>query len=226
VVEHNRKTESQKTTPKVAPFSRRAIAHICDLFLVATILILVAQFLPVSPPPADAMAFYTAQDFKNYFTLVGVAIFIASTMYLSLILGLVHATPGMLLARLEYSGLNGEPASVGSYWKRLLRGLIYTLAIFFPGPLIALIVVIISYHVFNATVTTAAEMLDVLGVPSYVQFAIHALSFIALFIGLIYVIKQLNHRSKKTVELKPSWFDMKSGSTIVVKNRQNKSDRQ
>jgi len=67
---------------RIASFLRRATAHLIDMALIILALTLLGLFLPVSPPPVDAMAFYTEQDFKNYFTLVTAWIVIATCTYL------------------------------------------------------------------------------------------------------------------------------------------------
>jgi len=204
---------------QTAPFTRRATAHLCDLALLTIVLTVIGLLLPVAPPPMDSMSFYSGQDFRNYFTLVAIGLSISMVLFLVLILGWAKSTPGMWLTGLAYSGLDGKPPSASSYRRRLIRGLFYTLLILLPGPVIALLVAFLSHAVFSVPFTTAADMLDKLGIPSMAQLAIHSLSFLALFVALIYVYKQLSHKSSDPKKPKASWFDRKSDSTIVLKKK-------
>jgi len=126
----------------------------------------------------------------------------------------------MWLTGLEYSGLNGTPPTLSSFRKRLARGVLYTILILLPGPILALIVAAILANVFRVPFTNAAAMLDQLGVPPMAQLAIHSLSFVALFIALIYVFRQVSHRLKNTTLARVSWFGRKCGSTIVLRRKE------
>lgn len=202
---------------QVAPFTRRATAHLLDLAIWVVALTAIGFQLPVAPPPVDAMSFYTAQDFRNYFTLAGIGIVLALVMFLGLIFGWVKTTPGMWLTRLEYSGLDGSVPTLTSFRKRLLRGVLYTVLILFPGPILAFVVAAISANVLRVPFTSGADMLDKLGFPPLAQLAIHSLSFVALFVGLVYVHQQLSHGTRDSKLARVSWFDRKCGSTIVLK---------
>jgi len=201
----------------IASFPRRATAHLIDLALIIFILTVFSHFLPVAPPPVDAMAFYTDQDFYNYFTLVGMWLGIATTVYLLAMSGVIYSTPGMRIAGLRYMGLAGSNPTSISIGKRFVGAILYSLIVLLPGPIIALFVVFITHALFNIPVTTAAKMLDVIGVPDLAQLAIHSLSFIALFVGLAYVYKRLYHKGSETANLSPSWYDKLCGCTIVVR---------
>jgi len=202
---------------RIAPFVRRAIAHFIDLALIILVLSLLGLFLPVAPPPVDAMAFYSEQDFKNYFTLVAAWFVIATCIYLLAMFRVISCTPGMWLTGLRYVGLDGGAPTPISIGKRFIGALLYSLLILLPGPIIAVVVAMLTHAIFRTPLTTAAKMLDEIGVPDLAQLAIHSLSFMALFVGIIYVFKQLSHKDKGSSELTPSWYDRKCGCTIVVK---------
>jgi len=201
----------------IAPFLRRATAHVVDLILIVFLLTIFSLFLPVAPPPVDSMAFYGEQDFKNYFTLVGAWIAIATIVYLLAMSGAIYSTPGMRLAGLRYKGLDGSNPTSLSIGKRFIGAILYSLVVLLPGPVIALLVAVMTHAIFSTPLTTAAKMLDKVGVPDLAQLAIHSLSFIALFIGLIYVYKQISHKSENTDDLTPSWYDKKCGCTIALR---------
>ncbi len=201
----------------IASSTRRTTAHLIDLLILVAILSVVSFFLPIAAPPVDAMSFYSSQDFSNYFSLVILWLVIASIYYLLAAYKLVSCTPGMWLTSLRYAALDGGTPTSRSIGKRFKGAFWYSLLILLPGPFIALIVVFISYSFFNVPFTTAADMLDQLGVPSLTQLAIHSLSFVALYVGSVYVFNQLTHKKDKNSNLSASAYDEQCGCTLVKK---------
>jgi len=201
----------------IAPLLRRVTAHLIDLVLIVFVLAIFSLFLPVAPPPLDAMAFYVEQDFKNYFTLVGAWVAIATIVYLLAMSGAIYSTPGMRLVGLRYMGLDGSNPTPLGIGKRFIGAILYSLVVLLPGPVIALLVAVMTHTIFSTPLTTAAKMLDKVGVPDLAQLAIHSLSFIALLVGFVYVYKQISHKSENTHDLTPSWYDKKCGCTIALR---------
>jgi RDD family len=123
---------------KPATWRRRILAQTADLSLMGMALVLVARVLPDGPPPADAMAFFTQQDFINYFSLVTLALALTVAVFQSVVV--THATPGQYLLKLRLVTLDGQKPSREHVNTRQTRALINMLLILLPGPVIALIV--------------------------------------------------------------------------------------
>ncbi len=167
---------------KPATWHRRIVAQTLDLCLLGLVLALFAQVLPDGPPPADSMAFFTKQDFINYFILVAVALLLTVAAFQ--LVAATQATPGQRLLNLQLVTLDGQRPSRKQVNTRQKTALINMLLIMLPGPVIALVVGFTVAAMLNIPFTTTDKVLLKLEIPQGIRYAIHAVSFLALLAGV------------------------------------------
>lgn len=207
-------------SPVIRPASwyRRLAAYLVDLSLLATALFSIARHLPKGPPPADAMAFYSPQDFTNYFTLAGSALAITAAYAGLLFLKHIRATPGQLIVGLKLVCLDGTEPTQPQVLKRWVASLASISFITVPGPLIALFIGLITAFALRVPFTTADRLLTQTGLPDTVRYALHGLSFLALFAALWIVaihpaIKYFEEQNEGLTML-----DRWTGTTVSVRS--------
>ena len=200
---------------KPATWHRRIAAQTLDLCILGLVLVLVARVLPEGPPPADSMAFFTEQDFINYFTLVVAALLL--TILAFQISTVTRATPGQRLLNLRLSTLGGLAPSHKQVNIRLLTAIRNLLLIMLPGPVIALVVGVSVAAVLNIPFTTTDKILLRLEIPQTIRYTIHGLSFLALVaaVWLIAVRPALAYLERAHGGL--TSLDMESGTTHVYR---------
>jgi hypothetical protein len=201
-----------------ADWYQRFAAMLIDLALHAAIARAVAYYLPEGPPPVDAMAFFTAQDFYNYFALVGIAFFATTVGFALVAVPAIRGTPGQVVLGLRLCSLSGGeplPSQIKRRWLSAL-GNVALLAV--PGPLIALLVGEGAASILEVPFTTTDRVLVVSGMPSLFRYSIHALSFAALFAALWYVVVHpaMKWRERSTRGL--TLLDELSNSTHVKRS--------
>jgi hypothetical protein len=167
---------------KPASWHRRIVAQTVDLALLGLVLVLIARLLPEGPPPADSMAFFTMQDFINYFVLVAVALTLTIAAFLVVMAW--RCTPGQRMLSLKLTTLGGHAPSRPQVLTRLLVALRNMLLIMLPGPIIALLVGAAAAAVLNIPFSTTDKVLMKLEIPQSIRYAIHGVSFLALFAAL------------------------------------------
>jgi ABC-type uncharacterized transport system permease subunit len=167
---------------KPATWARRLMAQILDLGILGLLLILLARQLPEGPPPADSMAFFTKQDFINYFLLVAVAL--ALTIVAFQFMKATRATPGQMLLQLQLTALDGTEPTSAQIDTRLRTALMNILLIMLPGPIIALVVGGSVAAVLDVPFATTDKLLMKLEIPAGIRYAIHSVSFLALLAAI------------------------------------------
>ena len=200
-----------RVTP--ATWHRRIAAQTADLGLLAASLYLIAQLLPEGPPPADAMAFFTLQDFINYFALVAAAVLLVLATFQ--VVKVSFATPAQRLFRLRLTTLEGDIPTTKQVNARSRTALKNILLIMLPGPLIALFVGSVVAIILEVPFTTTDKVLVDLEIPQNIRYGIHALSFAALLAAVWYValgpaIRYFERNSNGLTRL-----DAKTGTTHV-----------
>ncbi len=202
---------------KPAHWSLRIAAQCLDLALLAALLRLVAEFLPAGPPPGDSMAFFTPQDFINYFTLVALALLL--TFIAFQIVKVTRATPGQKLLRLQLSSLNGTPPLPKQVNVRHRTAQLNMIFIMLPGPLIALAIGGAVAVKLNIPFSTADQLLMQLEIPKAIRYTIHGLSFLALFAAIWAIAIQPAIRYFERAHGGLTKLDIKSGTThVLVRN--------
>lgn len=202
--------QSPSAANSLAPYWRRAAAHSVDTALGLALLLLIAWRLPVSPPPIDAMAFFRESDFRNYYTLVIIAVLVQALFALLCALPWPRGTPGQQLLRIRLvDAASSAPAGFRLVARRYWRALIGLLAICLPGPIIAMFAGAIAANVFGLEFTTTDQVLERAGFTPNGRMMIHSISFIALFVALwIYLIKPTLlglWKGKAYVSLRDKW---------------------
>ncbi len=165
--------------PLRASRMQRAIAVILDSGILVVSLCLITQFLPAAPP-ATGMALYSAQDFRNYWTLVSAAFVLTSICYAALGIGLMRAPLGHLLMGMKLVNLDGTHPSPRQVFRRWLSAMKVIALLAIPGPLIALVLGILVAGAINVAFSTTDLVLRQLGIPDSLRYALHSISFIAL----------------------------------------------
>ncbi|MEM9289420.1 MAG: RDD family protein [Pseudomonadota bacterium] len=168
---------------------RRLFAGIIDAFFVLFVLIGLSTLLP-NRPPVDAMAFYSGQDFINYFVLAGCGVVLSYTYtYFAFSTG-IGGTLGTMLMRLKLVCLNdGAPThNALSIRPRAKRAALIALLIFIPGPILALFVAAIGSSILGSAFMTADAALVQLGINERLTWLIHSMSFILLIAAFLWTI--------------------------------------
>jgi hypothetical protein len=201
---------------KPANWHRRIAAQALDLFLLGLVLVLIARVLPDGPPPADSMAFFTGQDFINYFSLVAFAL--AITVAVFQVVKVTKATPGQRILSLRLTTLDALEPSNKQVNIRLITAIRNILIIMLPGPIIALIVGASVASLLNIPFTTTDKVLLKLEIPQAVRYTIHGVSFLALFAAVwaIAVRPAITYFERANGGL--TGLDVKSGTTHVRRN--------
>lgn len=162
------------------------------------------------------MAFFTGQDFTNYFTLVVVALL--ATLAVFHAVRFTRATPGQKLLGLQLVALDGrapQPEQVNVRRNTALRNM---LLIMLPGPIIALIVGGTAAAVLDIPFTTTDKLLLKLEIPKSIRYTIHGLSFLALVAAFWAVaVRPAIHYFEKS-QRGLTKLDSKSSTTHVVAN--------
>ncbi|MEM6638591.1 MAG: RDD family protein [Pseudomonadota bacterium] len=199
-----------------AGWPRRLAALFCDYALLGIALWLISTQQPSGPPPADAMSFYTAQDFKNYFSLVGYALCLCSLAFL-LVLTPLRSTLGQALFRLRLVALDGNDVTIRHVTHRWRVALATLIFIMVPGPVIALLIGAVTAAILSVPFSTSDAVLRQAGIPDALRLAAHGLSFLALILALWHgLIRRYllvhKHRSAGLTRL-----DRRSESTHVAR---------
>ncbi|MFY7916223.1 MAG: RDD family protein [Rubrivivax sp.] len=171
-----------------ASWRRRTAALAVDLLLLGGFLWAVAQTLPGGGPPADPMSYFSPQEFRNHFVLVGLAVMLTAASFLMVAWPLVRGTPGQYLLGLELRALSGERPSRRQILARMTGAVVRILILAVPGPIIALLIGWTVAEALHVPFTTTDQLLIDAGVPTVARFALHSLSFIALGAGLWFVV--------------------------------------
>lgn len=202
-----------------APWYQRSAALFVNLALLVTALFLISKNLPAGPPPVDAMAFFTPQDFTNYFTLVGAAIALSALSMGLVFIKSLRATPGQLLTGLRLVGLNGTEPTLMRILKRWLLSMACIVVIAVPGPAIAFIVGSVTASVLRVPFTTADRLLIQSGLPDVLRYSLHGLSFLALAaaVWLVFVYPAARYFEKKGNGL--TLFDQWTSTTVCIRNQ-------
>jgi hypothetical protein len=201
---------------KPASWHRRIAAQAIDLCLLALVLYLAARILPEGPPPADSMAFFTGQDFINYFILVALALLLTTAAFQ--IMKAIHATPGQRMLNLQLKTLGGQAPNHKQVNTRLITALRNILLIMLPGPIIALVVGTSVAAVLNIPFTTTDKLLLKMEIPQTIRYAIHGISFVALLAAVwaVAVRPALAYFERSRGGL--TGLDVKSGTTHVYRS--------
>lgn len=171
-----------------ASWRQRTVALVLDLLLLGAVLYAVGQTLPGGGPPADPMSFFTDQQFRNYFVLVGLAVVLTAASFLLVAWPRVRGTPGQYLVGLELVTLSGERPTWGQILARMTGAVVRILILALPGPIIALVIGMMVAGLLHAPFTTTDQLLIDAGVPAAWRLGLHSLSFIALAAGLWVVV--------------------------------------
>ena len=199
-----------------ATWNRRITAQLLDLGLLAAVLVLVARILPEAPPPVDLMAFFSLQDFINYFTLVAVALMLVFVAFRSV--QSTRATPGQKLLNLQLIALDGSVPQREQVNVRRSTAIRNMLLIMLPGPIIALIIGATVAVALNIQFTTTDKLLLQLEIPKGIRYTIHGLSFLTLSVAVwaIAIRPAILHFERAHGGL--TMLDKKSGTTHVFTN--------
>jgi hypothetical protein len=200
---------------KPATWHRRIAAQTLDLCLLGLALVLLAPLLPEGPPPADSMAFFTGQDFINYFTLVAAALLL--TVLAFQIAKVTRATPGQRLLSLRLTTLGGLAPSHKQVNIRLMTAIRNLLLIMLPGPIIALLVGASVAAVLNIPFTTTDKLLLKLEIPQSIRYAIHGVSFLALLAAVWAIAFRPTLAYFERAQGGLTGLDVKSGTTHVYR---------
>jgi hypothetical protein len=159
---------------------RRFVALLLNAVFLMVLLAVVARILPEAPPPADAMALYSPQDFKNYFSLVLAAFFLVTLGCATLLVPGLSATPGALLAGLRLVAFDAAAPTFPQVARRWLSAVLAVALLAVPGPLVAFIVGVFLSMAFNLAFSTTDDVLRAIGTPDFLRLAIHGVSFALL----------------------------------------------
>ena len=183
--------------PNIQPatWERRLCGLVFDYALLAASLAAIGYLLPEGPPPADAMAFFSAQDFIKYFVLVGAALAITAVAFQ--LVPWLEATPGQRMVGLRLVSLDGSRPTKQQVSRRKKKALLYIAIIMLPGPLLALLVAAVAAAILGEPLSTADRDLRSLGLPDAVRLSIHGLSFIALAAAVWVGVIRPNFRAKE-----------------------------
>ncbi len=207
--------ESLTVTP--VSFWRRAGANFADVVVAALVLMVVASFMERGPPPTG-MSFYTEQDFINYFRLLLVAFSFPFINTLLTRFGPWGGSFGQGLCGIRLVSFSGGEVSLKALVVRFIRTMFLVALITIPGPLIALIVGVLSSALLHESFTTADELLRRAGLPDLARWSIHSLSFIALLAALWFVIVRPVIRMGLKRERWLSWVDRWTKTTYVARS--------
>jgi uncharacterized RDD family membrane protein YckC len=174
-------------TMKPADWYHRLAATLVDLALLGAVVKGVAYLLPEGPPPADAMAFFSKQDFYNYFVLVGTAFFITTVGFVFVAVPAMRGTPGQIILGLRLCSLSGSEPLPHQIRRRWLSALVNVAVLAVPGPLVALLIGVGVANLLEVPFTTTDRVLVASGIPAVLRYSIHGVSFIALFAAIWYV---------------------------------------
>ncbi len=163
------------------------------------------------------MAFYSAQDFRNYLTLVSLAFAYTTIAFILVVVPSINATPGQFalgLRLVTFTGNRPSPKQVLWRWLRAMGGIALLVL---PGPLIALTIGVTAAFFLNAAFTTTEQLLISAGLPIALRYALHSLSFLALAWALYMVairplVSSISHRGNL-----PTAFDQFSQTTHVLR---------
>lgn len=174
-----------------APRTLRVLSACVDLALLALSLVLVYNLLPVVPPPADAMAFYTEQDFRNYLSLIAMTFVNATAGFACMAVPGLQATPGQFAVGLRVVTFEGKPPSIGQIAARWIRAIGFIALLAIPGPLVAVLIGVVVAGSLGTAFTTTDRLLLSSGIPDTLRLVLHGLSFFALGLALVYMAKRL-----------------------------------
>jgi uncharacterized RDD family membrane protein YckC len=198
-----------------APHWRVWLSRLVDTTLVVALIVSAAQFLPTGAPPADAMSFYSQQQFNNYFTMVAWAV-LAVAILAALGFSPLQGTPGDRVAGIRLASLDGTPLQREQIFRRFICNVAAVLLICLPGPLLALVVMLSAGALLKAPVSTADAALIAAGAPNWLRLGIHALSFVALGLALWhFVFKDFTLRRMRSTE--PTTRDVSSKTIYVLR---------
>jgi hypothetical protein len=163
------------------------------------------------------MAFFTTQDFVNYFLLVGL-VFVLVNLSFARGRGVEYrGTPAQKLLRLRLRSLNDTEPDRIQVLIRWRKAMMHAFFVTVPGPLIALFIGAFFGAFFNLPFTTADQVLREAGVPQFIRYALHGLSFVALFGALWYFVVKPNVEASEREANGLTSLDKKSGTTLVLK---------
>ena len=183
-----RPVPSEEESYRVVPASgyRRFGSQLLDVMLLFFALGVIARYFP-DPPPVDAMAFYSEQEFRNYFFLVGCALVLVALAYALAIVGL-NGTPGQYLAGLSLVTLEGRRPPVRAWLRRCQSSFLRLGLLMVPGPVIALFVGSVAAFLLQSHFTTTDALLQSMGLPEWARWSLHGLSFLALLAAVLWVV--------------------------------------
>ncbi|MBL8328637.1 MAG: RDD family protein [Rubrivivax sp.] len=193
---------------------RRLIALVLDLFLLALVLVAVSRSLPEGPPPVDAMAFFSAQDFKNYFTLVVICLLLSAVRVLPAPRSDRTLSPGDWLMHLKLVRLDWLRPTPIDRLKRWARGLVPLLLVLVPGPLISLSLGWLLAHHTHGAFTTPDDLMTRAGLPGWLRYTLHGLSFAALGAAVLHLVfMPVARRISRSDQHNLTNLDKRSGTT-------------
>lgn len=166
---------------------RRFVAFMLNATILLVLLVAFARILPEAPPPANAMAFYSPQDFKNYFSLVAAALLLVTLGCAAIFLPILRATPGALLAGLQLVTFDSGPPSLPQVTRRWWSAVLSVAVLAVPGPLVALAVGVFLSMTFDLAFSTTDDILRRLQTPDLLRMSIHGLSFTLLGAALWWI---------------------------------------
>lgn len=203
-----------------ATFWERMQAVIIDTAALAMLLFLTGILLPDGPPPVDAMSYFTARDFRNYFTLVALALaLIAAFALIQPARGPFRRTPGQIAIGLLLVQPDGSPPTRWQLQQRVWRWGLAVLVVFVPGPVIALVVGVTAAMIAQLPFTTTDRILRDWGAPHGLRVFLNSLSFLALAVGLWWISKRPTLAWFRRLDDKPSFLDRESGTIYVIEKR-------
>jgi hypothetical protein len=167
---------------------RRTLALTIDLLALGAILVAVSFYLPEGPPPVDAMALFSAQDFRNYFTLVALCFALSALRVIPWPGSTRTFSLGDTLLRLRLLQLDGSPLNRAARIRRWTYGLSPLTLVLVPGPLISILIGASVAHWTNNVFLTPADALDRAGYPGWLVYTLHGLSFAALGAAVMYLL--------------------------------------
>lgn len=201
---------------KLIPLNlRRVLALNVDLAALAVLVVALSTLLTDGGPPVDTMAFFSPQDFNNYFILV-TACLVLSALRLVPVPGTTFTLSiGDTIFRLTLLRLDGTPLTFISRLKRWLWGLLPLTLVLLPGPIISLLLGVIVANLTHGVFTTPADIMDRAGFPGWLAYTLHGLSFAALAAAVFYLaLIPAARLSEKPGEHDPRTpLDHRSGTT-------------
>ncbi len=163
------------------------------------------------------MAFFSQQDFINYFILVGLALALVNAAFLPVVHETFRATPAQMLLGLRLRALNGSEPDGSQVRIRWAKAIQHAALVTIPGPLIALLIGALFGAFFNVPFSTADEVLRQAGIPDPLRYGLHGLSFAALFAALWHFVVRPNIEASEREAKGLTALDKKSGTTHVLK---------